>query len=285
MSVLDVPATQYHADQLGTEQPSLSASIAKILLAESPAHAKARHPRLSDFPIVRESKDHLELGEVVHAILLDGSAPMVDVFDYKDWRTKEAREARDASLTAGRIPMKRNQWENALTVAESVKEELRHIGITPRPLSNGKPEQTLTWKEGDVFCRSRIDWLHNDHLTIDDLKTTSQSANPFGIDRTINSMGYEVSAAFYRRGLKAVTGKDATFRWIFVETTAPFAVSVVSLAPDWLTLAEAKVERAIEIWRECLATNKWPSYPSRVCYVEAPGWAESSWLERIAVAA
>lgn len=282
--ILDVTASQYHMDRLGTEQPSLSASIAKILLAESPAHAKAKHPRLSDFPIFEEHDDALELGTVVHQILLDGGAD-VDVLDFDNWRTNAAKEARELSRANGRIALLRRKWENALTVSDAVKEEIRNLDITPKPLSNGKPEQTLKWMEGDVHCRARLDWLHNDFTVIDDVKTSSRSASPHGIDRTILSMGYDVQEAFYRRGVKAVTGIEPLFRFCFVETTAPFAISVVSLAPDWKTLADAKVDHAIEVWRECLATNRWPGFPSKVCYVEAPGWAETAWLERTMVEA
>jgi len=281
VSVIDIPASQYHADALGTEQPSLSSSIAKVLLSESPAHAKAKHPRLSDFPIVRDDADHLEIGTVVHSLLLDGGAT-VDVLEFDSWRTNASKEARELSRAAGRIPLLAHKWGQARTIADAVKEELRHVTVTPRPLSNGKPEQTLKWMEGDVACRARLDWLSNDHTVIDDLKTSSRSANPHGFDRTIFSMGYQVQAAMYLRAVKAVTGTDAIYRWVAVETTAPYAVSVLQLAPDALALADAQLDHAIGIWRECLATNRWPGYASRVHFVEAPPWEEARWLERVA---
>jgi hypothetical protein len=281
VSIADVPAVQYHQDELGTEQPSLSASIAKVLLQESPAHAKARHPRLTDYPIFRDEADHLDLGEVVHSLLLDGGAS-VDVVPFDNWRTNASKEARDVSRLAGRVPLLQHKWEQALTISENVKEELRNIAITPRPLTNGKPEQTLTWMEGDVYCRARLDWLSNDHSIIDDLKTSSRSANPHGFDRTLFSMGYDISAAFYIRGVRAVTGIEATFRWVVVETTPPYALSVLTLAPDALALADAKVDHAIKIWGECIATNRWPGYSDRLCHIEAPPWEEARWLERVA---
>jgi hypothetical protein len=282
VSIVDVPAVQYHRDDFNTPEPSLSASIAKTLISESPAHAKAKHPRLTDYPIVREADDALDLGTVVHAILLDESVPNVDVYDYDAWRSNDAKAAKAGSLSAGRIPMKRHDWERALTVAENVKEELRNIAITPRPLTNGKPEQTLTWMEGDVYCRARLDWLSSDHTIIDDLKTSSRSANPHGFDRTLFSMGYDISAAFYLRGVRAVTGVDAVFRWVVVETTPPYALSVLTLAPDALALADAKVDHAIKVWGECLAANRWPGYSDRLCHIEAPPWEEARWLERAA---
>jgi hypothetical protein len=51
-------------------------------------------------------------------------------------------------------------------------------------------------------------------------------------------------AAWYLRGLKAVTGAEAEFRFVVCETRPPYAVSVVGLAPEVLQLAEKKVRRA-----------------------------------------
>ncbi len=37
-------------------------------------------------------------------------------------------------------------------------------------------------------------------------------------------------------------------------------------------LGEAKVWRALEIWRWCLKHDRWPGYPSQTCYIEPPAW-------------
>ena len=70
---------------------------------------------------------------------------------------------------------------------------------------NGKPEQTLTWKEGNIYCRARLDFLRNDHLVILDYKTTD-SADPEACVRKIGQMGYDIQASFYKRGLVACGG-------------------------------------------------------------------------------
>ncbi|WP_242401117.1 hypothetical protein [Acetobacter okinawensis] len=43
--IYDLPEAQYHADPCPT--PSLSNSVARILLDESPMHAHFSHPRLN----------------------------------------------------------------------------------------------------------------------------------------------------------------------------------------------------------------------------------------------
>ena len=60
-------AAAYHADPC--ERPSLSSSIAKILLEKTPRHAWTAHPRLNpDFAAKDESK--FDLGTAVHELML-----------------------------------------------------------------------------------------------------------------------------------------------------------------------------------------------------------------------
>ncbi len=64
------------------------------------------------------------------------------------------------------------------------------------------------------------------------------------------------------------------------ETFPPFALSVASLGPDVLELANAKVDYAIKLWADCLATDEWPGYGRSVWRAEAPAWEMARWLER-----
>src|SRR6266540_4263714 len=97
---------------------------------------------------------------------------------------------------------------------------------------------------------------------------------------TLYSIGADVQVAFYLRGLERLTGKRPEWRYVVQETFPPFALSVISLGPDVLELANAKVERAITLWAECLDSGEWPAYPRRVCWAEAPAWEMSRWLEK-----
>jgi hypothetical protein len=154
----------------------------------------------------------------------------------------------------------------------------------PRLFSDGKPEQTLVWREstayGPIWCRARVDWLHDDFSALDDLKTTAASANPvIWSNRTLWQIGGDVQAAFYRRGVKELTGKTPVFRFVVAEIDPPFPISVVSLDPSWVDLADLKVDRAIERWRQCIETDTWPGYPESIYYAEPPAWVEYEFLE------
>lgn len=276
-----IPADAYHADPC--EQPSLSASIATILCTSSPAHARAAHPKLNP-GLDRDEESKFDIGTAVHALLLQGDDIAV-VVDAPDWRTKEAKEQRDAARANGYVPLLVEQWQRVQEMVAAARVQLAAHAAQPTPFTAGKPEQTLVWEDGGVWCRARIDWLHDDLTAIDDFKSTGASADPQRWVRTAYGIGADVQVAFYLRGCEAVFGSRPEWRYVVQETTAPYALSVVDLAPSALALAGDKVEHAIRTWRECLRSGVWPGYDRRVASLELPLWAESQWLDREAAAA
>jgi len=272
-------AAQYHADDLG-DTPTLSASVAHILCTQSPAHARAAHPKLNP-QHVRQDEQRFDVGTAAHALLLEGREA-VQVVDAADWRTKEAKLLRDDAREQNRIPLLAAQWADVQAMCESVREQLAGIECAPPLFVDGKPEQPISWEDDyGVMCRALVDWLHDDFTAIDDLKTTARSANPEGWTRTtMLSIGADIQACFYTRGIEKITGVRPEFRFVIAETSEPFAVSVVSPGPEMMALAEKKVAYALRVWAQCLRNGVWPAYPARVAYAELPGWEESRWLEK-----
>lgn len=269
-------AESYHADPC--ERPSLSASMAHILCTSSPAHAWVAHPKLNP-AFERQDDAKYDVGTVAHALLLQGEDVAV-VVDAPDWRTNAAKEERNAARAAGQIPLLAKHWDEVRAMVAATRQQLDKIDTAPALFADGKPEQTLVWEDDGVMCRARIDWLHDDLSAIDDYKSTKASANPEMWSRTLFGIGADVQAPFYLRGLKALRGANPEFRYVVQETYPPYALSVVSLSPDVLALADAKVDYALATWRTCLADDTWPAYPTRVCWAELPPWEETRWLER-----
>lgn len=273
--IYDIPEAEYHADPVAV--PSLSSGLARTLLDASPLHAWNAHPRLNPAFVSRESET-FDLGRAAHALILEGREAFC-IIDADDWRTKAAKEGRDAARAAGKTPLLASKWADIQAMAEAVKRQCADFE-TPTPFTGGKPEQTLVWEEDGAWMRARLDWLHTGVPVVDDLKTTSASANPDQWGKTLFGMGADFQAAFYCRGFEAVFGLQPSFRFVVCENYAPFACSVVSLAPATLALAHRKVSAAIALWRSCMRENEWPGYPTQTCYVEAPPWIETQWMER-----
>ena len=267
-------ADSYHA--LETPTPALSSSIARKLLAASPMHARYAH-RVLNPTGVPEERDAFDFGTAAHAYLLEGETGFV-IIDAADYRTVAARDARDEARAAGKVPIVAKRWEDVKAMTLAVMAQLAEHP-RPVPFTAGSAEQTLVWQEGAVFCKARLDWLHDDLSAIDDLKTT-ENANPDVFSRSLFGLGYGIQAVWYLRGLKALTGAEAEFRFVVCETRPPYAVSVIGLGPDVLTLEEKKVRYGIDLWRRCVETNQWPGYPIRTAYASLPTWEEASWLAR-----
>jgi PDDEXK-like domain of unknown function (DUF3799) len=279
--IFTIPADAYHADPC--EVPSLSASIAHLLVSKSPLHAWTAHPKLNpDYERVEEQR--FAIGTVTHALMLEHRdvEETVEIVNADDWRTKAAKEAREAAREAGKIPLLAKQLEDVLAMMRACKRQLEAIELEP-PIfaAAGRSEQTLIWEDaGGVICRALIDWLHDDYRAIDDLKTTTGSAAPtLWMRNNLYAMGADVQLAFHARGVKQLTGIEPQMRYIVQEASPPYALSVISLGSAALMAAQIKVEHAIARWSVCLDEGKWPGYAPFVHYADLPAWEEMRALE------
>src|SRR4051812_20090402 len=107
-----IPMERYLADPCVV--PSLSASVAVTLLRESARKAWFRHPRLNPSYAQRE-ETKFDLGTATHAMLLEG-ANVIEVCEFDDWRTKDARARRDAARLAGRVPLLRKHHDDVMAM-------------------------------------------------------------------------------------------------------------------------------------------------------------------------
>jgi hypothetical protein len=275
--ILGFSAEIYHGDLVHTE-PSLSASVAHTLVTRSPRHAWTKHPRLNP-AFQREEEDKFQVGTAAHAMFLEG-VDNVHVVNADSWRTNAAKDEKALAYREGKTPLLIHHYEQTLQMVHAINEQLVDHNAEPPLFKSGKPEQTLIWEEDGVVCRARLDWLRDDLKAVDDLKTTKASGNPAAVERSLYALGYDLKAAFYLRGVRAVTGARPEFRWVYVECEPPYALSVISPAPDVLELGHAKVEFAINLWRDCLEKDEWPGYSREVAWVNAPDWETARWLER-----
>lgn len=267
---VNMAAEQYHADPCPV--PSLSNSIAQILIERSARHAWMAHPRLNPRH-EREDKAAFDIGRAAHS-LLTGDPERFVLVDAADWRTKAAQEQRDGAYAAGKVPLLARQWDGVQAMAKAARAQLaRHeecaAAFAP---GHGDAEATLIWQEGDTWLRSRLDWLSPERHLIVDYKTTSGSADPDSWSRTAFGMGYHIQAAFYRRAVEALFGKEAEFRLVVQEVAPPYALAVYAFNGDGLDLGERKVERALGLWRWCMKHDAWPAYSQHSYWIEPPPW-------------
>jgi hypothetical protein len=135
-----------------------------------------------------------------------------------------------------------------------------------------------------VTRRARFDWLPDTdggRLIIPDYKTT-QSAEPRAFARSAANFGYHMQDAWYRDTAHALgLAEDVAFVFIAQEKTAPYVVSVLELNTEAVMAGRKRNDQALQVFAECTATDKWPSYTSDVELISLPGWATYD-LERAA---
>ncbi len=277
-----IPADEYHADPCPA--PSLSSSIGRILISESPLHAWTAHPRLNP-AYAHEEKEAFDLGSAAHALLLEGADRMI-VIDADSYRTKAAQEARDAARERGAHPVLATKYRDVQAMVQRAHEAIARCpdlsGIT---LADGEAEKVAIWQEGDAWMRARFDWIAHDRRLVLDYKTTAASASPEQWPRTMAGMGGEFQGAFYHLANERTGGPEgAKFVFVVQETTPPYACSLQGLSPAYLELGYSKVREAITTWQRCMASGIWPAYTPRICWMEPPAWEQAKWEEHQAMA-
>lgn len=281
---LDVTTAEYHADEIGQAKPSLSSSIANVIVSKSPLHAWTQHPRLGKQR--REATPQMEFGTLIHALVL-GSPVELRVIEANDYRTKGAQTARDEAIENGLLPVLAREFNDVQVVAAEIAKELLKQGITLQTLTS-KVEQAVTWEEqtkhGPVLCRGMIDW--HDGADIIDLKTI-RSAHPDTCTRSIIEHGYHLQAEAYKSAVRQLypelAGRE-TFRWLFVEILpigSPRRVVLTVARPNGAMreLGSALWAQACETWARCLRDDLWPGYVTGEVALEPPAWAMKETFE------
>jgi hypothetical protein len=259
----------YHADPC--PNPSLSHSIAKMLLHRSPRHAWAAHPRLGNLS-QKPANSAMDDGSIIHKLIL-GKGSEIEVCDFKDWRKDAAKEARDIAREEGRIPVLAGDMPGLEACAKTALEQMRDHPDLAAFFEAGKSEAVIAWRESARWCRGMVDRLPDGkRVPIFDIKTTGQSAAPEAWERRLVHE-YATQSAFYRRGLHAIRGVEpGPMLFVVIETEAPYCISVITPAPSLAAYADREIERALEVWNECMTDDVWPGYPAFTAHVDLPGY-------------
>ena len=260
---------EYHADPV--EGGSLSATGAKAIL-RSPAHYKWQQ----EHEVIKSTFD---LGHAVHSMVLGIGLGVVAIPDELlasngAASTKEAKSFIAEARLAGQVPLKADVVDECKAITESV---LAHPVARKLLEIPGKSEQSLFAedKESGVWLRARIDRLPDQNpnpTTIIDLKT-AVSADPRDFGRSAAEYGYDIQSEFYQHVLKLARGDwETNFRFIVVEKSAPYLVSVIELDSEYASIGRQRMGRAIDLYAECVESGEWPGYDPIEHLVGPPTW-------------
>ncbi len=292
--VYDISEATYHADPCPT--PSLSSSMIKVLLGQSPMHAWAAHPRLNpDYK--SEKKTTWDLGSAAHKVMLRDESVVLDRMPmqtidaegkekpFDAYRAKHAKDLRERAYANNRIPILEHQYRELMPMIAAGRAQLAIHEEGKDFFKSGEPEVTLIWIEktpfGPVYCRIRLDWKPPGGNLFPDYKTTDTVVAPQVVVRQAFNMGWDIQDGFYRRGIrKVLKTHNPQLRFVAQERKPPHALSVVGMPPHAMALADRKVEKAIHLWARCLHQSVWPGYPTHTVFPEPPAYHEAQWLDR-----
>lgn len=275
----DIPDPAYHADDLAAD-PSLSCSVAQLLLTRSPAHAAVAHPRLAR---VKQKRDEAKfvMGTAVHEMLLCGDE-RIQMIEADDYRKKEAKEARDFAFAYGKIPLLAKQYAEVAEVAEVVREQIdEHPALRGIMDPANVREASVLWREpdfGNVWCRCKPDLVAPGRII--DFKFTGTAATPDSwAKRNAFSLMYDFRAAWYVRGWEAATGEQTLYQFVVIEDEPPYALAVFEPSRRCMEVAGSGIDKALRIWSQCLRSGVWPGYDQSIHTIDMPDWVEFSRAE------
>lgn len=256
-----IPSATYHADP--ADEPSLSSSIAKLLLERPPYWAWAAHPKLNPEWKPAEPKAAFDIGSAAHALLLEEGAG-IEMVEADNWLTKAAKEQRDALRAQGITPILTKDFERTLEMSRIATAFLASYGIDVSKTDN---ECTMIAEVEGVLCRTRADIFMPGRII--DYKTTGVSLDVF--NKQASKFGYDLQAVLY---LNVAAELNLACEWAFLvqETTAPYPVQMFKPTREFLEVGRRKLMQALSIWSECMLLGEWPGYPRDVQLLDAMPW-------------
>jgi hypothetical protein len=146
-------------------------------------------------------------------------------------------------------------------------------------LAKGMAEMSGFWvdQETGIMCKFRPDWIAQDaegrYIGMVDAKK-ARSASKDAFQRAITNFGYDVQAAFYTDGMKALTGRTVPFYFAPVEDAAPYAAAVYKASDEMIAHGRAKYRAALQLLKWCRENGSWPSYQpfGEIEEIDPPRW-------------
>lgn len=239
----DIPDEVYHSDR-----DSLSSSGARTILFDSPSEFRYG-PRID--------KAEYDFGHAAHLYVL-GKGARVAVIDEPSWQTKRAREHRAEARAGGLVPLLAKEDEQAHAMARVALEH----DLVGAYFAEGEAEMSGWWvdEEFGVRLRIRVDWLTrlpDGRMVAVDYKT-SRSSGAGALAKAMGDYGYFMQKPFYLAVLRALGFDIADFVFISQCKKPPYRLTVARIDPRDVELGHRLNRRAIELFAQCMAEDRWP---------------------------
>jgi len=203
----------------------------------------------------QESSPNLKFGTAAHALIVEGQ----EAFD-KEVRvltgspyTKAYKEEKAEYEEQGFIVLK----EDDVNLIQNMKDSMVYEGNAYLNAKGKVAEASIYWYEDDVLCKCRPDMLcpplkepnSDNKIVIVDYKTTV-SCEPFAFNKSVKKYGYDMQAAWYRRGMLMAGYDVEDFVFIAQEKVHPYASKVFRITKEQMDFGWTMMESYLNDYKE-----------------------------------
>ena len=235
----DIPNEDYHAGV------GISSSYIRRF-GESQVHA-VNHKS--------ESTPTLKFGTAAHALIVEGREAFdkeVRVMEGSPY-TKAYKEEKAEYEEQGFIVLK----EADLELIEGMKANMVYEGNAYLNAKGKLAEASVYWYEDDILCKCRPDMMcsplnepnSDNRMVVVDYKTTI-SCEPYAFNKSVKKYGYDMQAAWYRRGIQMAGYDVDEFVFIAQEKVQPYASKVFKITKEQMDYGWNMMESYLEEYKE-----------------------------------
>lgn len=203
----------------------------------------------------QESSPNLKFGTASHALLVEGQEAFdkeVKVITGSPY-TKAYKEEKAEYEEQGFIVLKESEAE----IIHAMKDSMVYEGNAYLNAKGKIAEASIYWYEDDVLCKCRPDLIcpplnepnSDNKIVIVDYKTTV-SCEPFAFNKSVKKYGYDMQAAWYRRGLLMAGYDVEDFMFIAQEKVHPYASKVFRITKEQIDFGWTMMENYLEEYKE-----------------------------------
>ena len=279
------------AESVYRSDPAISQSTLKVI-GRSPAHFKAGVEADE-----KEETGAMLLGRIAGQLAMepereawwtvqpDGVA--LNTTEGKDWAKAQCKwdESKDGKfprspsdafdkkgITVIRYDIFKRASEIASALMDCKKPEVRELlDDSDFEVSGFADVETPS---GIVPCKFRADIVPRKLPILADLKTCLDARPEPFLRNSVLRLGYHLQAASYLGFWNVLHTKDwrHEFRFIAVESSAPYAIIVHRLDKEFMEQGLMKYEQMLSTYAFCKKMNDWPDYAPGISTLELPKW-------------
>jgi exodeoxyribonuclease VIII len=218
----------------------------------------------------------MNLGTAVHKLTLEEEDFYSEIIISPEFGRSKADQVKkiefEERTAKGKTIITKEQFEKC----QFMRDAIMALPETQDIFSTGKAEQSgyyIDRKTGQL-CKYRPDWRTD--WALFDIKTTRDGgSHPDKFSRSINDLGYHISAAHYLAGDTATMKTDHNqFIFLCVESEPPYLAATYRLTERSIELGMLKRRQALDMIKHCREVNEWPTYNGGICQdIEVPAYA------------